>query len=112
MTDYATVEQLQPFVGSQGVSEEVLEMAITAASAVIDQFTDNPFTEDIPAAITYACILQAARLVKRKDAIFGVLGSPEMGGEIRLLAKLDPDVQVLVRPYKRWWGAVGASESE
>lgn len=57
----------------------------------------------VPATIVQATLLQASRLVKRRDAPFGVAGSPEMGNEIRLLAKLDPDVEVMIRPYRRYW---------
>jgi hypothetical protein len=43
--------------------------------------------------------MQASRLLSRRDAPFGIAGSPEMGSEMRLLAKLDPDVDLLVQPY-------------
>jgi hypothetical protein len=29
-----------------------------------------------------------------------------MGNEVRLLAKVDPDVEVMVRDYRRLWGAL------
>lgn len=60
---------------------------------------------EVPASIKNACLLQASRLFKRRDAPFGIAGSPEMGSELRLLAKLDPDVEVLVSNYKRHWSA-------
>lgn len=60
----------------------------------------------VPTTITQACLLQAARFFKRRDAAFGVAGSPEMGNELRLLQKLDVDVALMVGPYKRMWGAV------
>jgi hypothetical protein len=60
----------------------------------------------VPATIKNATLLQAARLFKRREAPFGVAGSPDMGNEIRLLAKLDPDVAVLVGSYAKRWGAV------
>jgi hypothetical protein len=57
-----------------------------------------------PAAVKHAALLQASRTWKRKDAPFGVAGSVEFGSEVRLLAKLDPDVESLLRPYRRsWW---------
>lgn len=59
----------------------------------------------IPPGITEACLIQMARLIKRRDAPFGVAGSPEMGSEMRLLARLDPDVDLLCGDYRRWWGA-------
>jgi hypothetical protein len=59
-----------------------------------------------PAAVKEACLIQASRLWKRKDAPFGVAGSVEFGSEMRLLAKLDPDVESLLRPFRRnWWVA-------
>lgn len=110
MADYATLSELKAFMGkSIADNDSILELAITAASAVIDQFTDNPITGEIPAEIKLACLIQASRLVTRKDAPFGIAGSPDVGSEMRLLAKLDPDVQVLVRPHKSWWGATGGT---
>ena len=41
----------------------------------------------VPTAIHQACLLQASRLLSRRDAPFGVAGSPEVGSEIRLLAQ-------------------------
>ena len=60
----------------------------------------------IPDPIRQACLLQASRLLSRRDSPFGVAGSAEMGSEVRLLARLDPDVAVAVRPFRRVWGAV------
>lgn len=50
----------------------------------------------VPAPARLACELQATRFFKRKDAAFGVLGSPEFGTFSRLQAKLDPDVELLL----------------
>lgn len=61
---------------------------------------------DVPAAIKEATLLQASRLFMRRNAPFGVAGSPDMGSEVRLLAKLDPDVEALVRRYRRTWWVV------
>lgn len=58
----------------------------------------------VPATIVEATLLQASRLFKRRDAPFGVAGSPDLGSEIRLLAKVDPDVAVMLRPYVRRTG--------
>ncbi|HEX5120359.1 MAG TPA: head-tail connector protein [Pseudonocardiaceae bacterium] len=59
----------------------------------------------VPDTIKQATLLQASRLLSRRDSPYGVAGSPEAGTEIRLLPKLDPDVALTVRPYYRWWGA-------
>lgn len=60
----------------------------------------------VPQAIHEAAMLQASRLLARRDAPFGVAGSPETGTEVRLLARLDPDVEILVKPYVRKIGTV------
>lgn len=57
----------------------------------------------VPTAVKQATLMQAARFFKRRDAAFGVAGSPELGSELRLLAKVDPDVAVALGPYQRWW---------
>lgn len=59
----------------------------------------------VPGTIKQACLMQASRLLARRDSPYGVAGSPEAGTEIRLLPKLDPDVALAIRPYYRWWGA-------
>lgn len=60
----------------------------------------------VPAQVKEATLIQAERLWKRKDAPFGVAGSVEFGSELRLLAKLDPDVESLLRPFRRQWWVV------
>lgn len=46
----------------------------------------------VPVQVTGAARLQIARWNWRRDAPSGTAGSPDSGSEIRLLAKLDPDV--------------------
>jgi len=60
----------------------------------------------VPEAIKQATLLQALRLATRRQAPFWVAGSPELGSELRLLERLDPDVAVAIRDYRRRW-AVG-----
>lgn len=56
----------------------------------------------IPEDVREATILQASRIWKRvREAPFGVAGISLDGGGIRLLSKLDPDVELLVHPYAR-----------
>lgn len=54
-----------------------------------------------PAAVKEATLIQSMRVWKRKDSPFGIISNP-VGGELRLLNKLDPDVEVLLAPYKKW----------
>jgi hypothetical protein len=54
----------------------------------------------VPAAISQATILQAARHFKRYDSPLGVAGFGDFG-VVRVSRFLDADVQMLVEPYKK-----------
>jgi hypothetical protein len=54
----------------------------------------------IPDAVNEACLLASARYFKRKDAAFGVAGGGEVGQVVALRA-VDPDVGVLLAPYRK-----------
>jgi hypothetical protein len=62
----------------------------------------------VPPSIPAALLLQASRLNKRRDSPFGIAGSPSAqgAGEVRLLARLDPDFITTLKPYvRKWWAA-------
>lgn len=59
----------------------------------------------VPVPVEQATLLQASRLHARRFSPYGVAGSPEAGSELRLLAKVDPDVAVSLTGLVRWWGA-------
>lgn len=59
----------------------------------------------VPDAVKQATLLQASRFYTRRFSPYGVAGSPSDGSEMRLLAKVDPDVAVMLTPYVRWWAA-------
>jgi hypothetical protein len=52
-----------------------------------------------PEPIASACLIQSVRVHARRSTPFGVAGSPD-GGIIRLLSRLDPDVELMLRPYR------------
>lgn len=54
----------------------------------------------VPGQISEACYLQSYRLYLRKTAPFGVAGSADMG-QVMVIPKLDPDVELLVQPFLR-----------
>lgn len=54
----------------------------------------------VPAEIEMATRLQAARLFVRRQSPFGIAGTPELG-TVRLGSRLDPDVEVLLRPFRK-----------
>lgn len=53
-----------------------------------------------PAIIREACLLQAARVFKRKDSPFGVAGVGELG--VMRISTLDPDVKILLSSMIRY----------
>lgn len=53
----------------------------------------------VPEPIRAAALIQSVRVHARRATPFGVAGSPE-GGIVRLLSRLDPDVELMVRPYR------------
>lgn len=60
----------------------------------------------VPDPIKQATLLQASRILARRSSPYGIAGSPSNGGsEMRLLARVDPDVEVVLAPFKRWWWA-------
>lgn len=52
-----------------------------------------------PDAIKQACLILAVRYFKRRDAAFGVLGTPELG--YTRIAGKDPEVSALLAAYRR-----------
>lgn len=80
---------------------ELLVPATVAPQVVSVQVTARWGWPGVPDGIRQATLLQAARLLTRRDSPFGISGSPEMGGELRLLSRLDADVVVAVEPYRR-----------
>jgi hypothetical protein len=57
----------------------------------------------VPIQVTQATIIQASRIYKRLDSPLGVAGFGDMGA-IRV-GKVDPDVAMLIRPYKKYAAA-------
>lgn len=55
----------------------------------------------VPVTVTKACRLQTSRFAARRESPYGVVGSPQQGSELRLLTRVDPDVAVALRGYRR-----------
>lgn len=55
----------------------------------------------VPAGVIGACKLQVSRWDSRRDSPYGVAGSPSEGSELRLLARLDPDVSTALAGLSR-----------
>lgn len=59
----------------------------------------------VPDTVKLATRLQASRFMARRDSPFGIAGSPDQGSELRLLARVDPDVELMLSDYRRRWYA-------
>ncbi len=55
----------------------------------------------VPAQVPAAVGLQVSRFVARRDSPFGIAGSSADGAQLRLLARLDPDVSVSLAGLSR-----------
>ena len=54
----------------------------------------------IPAEVNMATLIQSSRIFGRRQSPFGIAGSPDLG-TIRLFSRLDADVEVLLRPFRK-----------
>jgi hypothetical protein len=54
----------------------------------------------VPAEISMATLLQSSRLFARRQSPFGIAGAPDLG-VVRLSSRLDADVEVLCKPFRR-----------
>jgi hypothetical protein len=59
--------------------------------------------KEVPYEVQLACKIQASRLFVRKQSPFGIAGSVELG-TVRLNSRLDPDVEILLKPFRRNFG--------
>lgn len=57
----------------------------------------------VPIQVTQACVIQASRIFKRLDSPLGVAGFGDMGA--MRVGKTDPDVSMLIRPFKKYAAA-------
>lgn len=61
------------------------------------------YSATTPDAINEACLILASRYFKRKDAVFGILGTPELG-TIQMMGELkkDSEYQQAIARFKRY----------
>ena len=59
----------------------------------------------IPSSVVGACLLQTNRWYVRQKSPYGIAGATQMGNDLRLMNKLDPDVDQLLGDVRRNQGA-------
>jgi len=57
----------------------------------------------VPSEVKQACLLQASRILARRQSPFGIAGASPEGPEIRLLSRLDVDVELQITGLRRTW---------
>lgn len=60
----------------------------------------------VPDTVVEATLLQASRYASRRDSPYGIAGTGEQTPGLRLQAKVDPDVESMLRPYRRTWAVM------
>ncbi len=102
MARYASLDDLKTYLRISDTTDDgVLGDALDVATELIDLAlgTADAQLAPVPVSIKVACEIQASKLAKRRDAPFGILGAEEFGNYVRLYAKLDPDVELLLNDY-------------
>lgn len=105
--DYVLEPQNAPADGKPWERLIVRPGSTLAPTGLRDQaaFTGRWGWTELPTPITQATLLQTNRFTIRRVSPYGVAGSPDEGSEMRLLARLDPDVAVSIGSFRRWWAA-------
>ena len=55
----------------------------------------------VPAAVTQAAIIQAGAVWNSRTAPFGVIGSADLGGILRMSRALHPEAALILEPYRK-----------
>jgi hypothetical protein len=61
----------------------------------------------VPSAVVQAALIQAGAVWSSRSAPYGVIGSTELGGIMRLSRALHPEAQVLLERYRSRLGLIG-----
>jgi hypothetical protein len=107
MAEWLTVEDLRVHLSlptdafpDDSDQEKRAQDALNATMELIDSTTGKAWGEEtsLPSRVKEAGLLQAGRLFKRQTAPLGIaaVGTGDGGSGMRLLAKLDPDVELLL----------------
>lgn len=108
ITSYQLRPRNNPLAGAPYSELVVMPWNAVTPTAALDgiRVTSSGFGwAAVPDTIVAATLIQTSRFHARRDSPYGIAGSPDQGGELRLLAKVDPDVRLMVSRYIRWWGA-------
>jgi hypothetical protein len=92
-----------PYTHIRAVGESVYPTGVDRPAV---QITARWGWPAVPAAVKQATLILAARLYKRRDSAEGVLAGFDFG-PVRVGTRLDPDVEMLLSPYRKTTVRVG-----
>ncbi len=94
------VESEQMYVTAVATNTLTVVRGVNGTTAATHATAKTVYVYQYPGPVIEACLIQAARIWKRKDAPFGVTGATEFG-QASVIVRLDPDVRQLLSTY-RW----------
>lgn len=106
-----TIDYVLRDINAAALGEPWTRLELTRAATVSPHLPDGFVAvtalwgwSAVPSTVEQATLIQAARVFKRRVAPFGVAGpTSDQAPGLRLLAKIDPDVEVMLKPYLRRW---------
>lgn len=93
------IDSEQLFVTAVSSNTLTVKRGVNGTTAATHSNGASVSRYDYPDAVSGACYIQASRILKRKDAPFGVLGIGDMG-QAQFIPRLDPDVRGFLEPLR------------
>jgi len=93
------VESEQMYVTAKSTNDLTVVRGVNGTTAATHATSKTVYVYRYPGPIQEACLIQASRLFRRKDAPFGMVGSPEMGYSA-IIGRLDPDIALAINDYR------------
>ncbi len=99
--DTLVVGSEQMYVTTTGTNKLTVERGVNGTRAVGHAGASPIRVFRYPSGVTEACLVQAARLWKRKDSAFGTEGSGNGAAMNGDFGGFDPDVRRMLSPYRK-----------
>lgn len=93
------VDSEQLFVTEVSSNTLTVKRGVNGTTAATHSNSASVSRYDYPDVISGACYIQAARILKRKDAPHGIAGIGDMG-QVSFIPRLDPDVRGFLEPLR------------
>jgi hypothetical protein len=97
LTPYNAAQTGRPYTGIEATTYGARTFPVAVTKGV--KLTAVRGWSAVPKPVETAAIIQSGRIFNRRNTPFGIAGAPEVG-QLRLLARLDPDVEQMLRAYR------------